>query len=63
METKEAVEDPGCGVEAPASSGACPDDPADDSAGGTLCSCLAERWVLGEEEAGEVGMPGSRVNR
>jgi len=55
METKEAVEDPGCGVERLAASDVLPDD----SAGDTLCSCVAERWFLGEEEAGEVGMPGS----
>ena len=55
METMDAVEDPEGTVEAP---GAEPDDLADDSTDGTLCSCVAECWVLGEE-AGEVGMPGS----
>jgi len=56
MDTMEAVEDPEETVEAPGSG---PDDLADDSTDGTLCSCVAECWVLGEEEAGEVGMPGS----
>ena len=56
METMEAVDDPEGTVEAP---GAESDDLADDSTDGTLCSCVAECWVLGEEEAGEVGMPGS----
>ena len=55
MDTMEAVEDPGGTVE---TSGAKPDDLADDSTDGTVCSCVAECWVLGEE-AGEVGMPGS----
>ncbi|MBB0022957.1 hypothetical protein [Ralstonia pickettii] len=54
METMEAVEDPEGTVEAPGSG---PDDLADDSTDGTLCSCVAECWVLGEEETGEVGMP------
>jgi len=56
MGTTEAVEDPEGTVEVPDSG---PDDLADDSTDGTLCSCVAECWVLGEEEAGEVGMPGS----
>jgi hypothetical protein len=56
METMEAVDDPEGTVEAPDAES---DDLADDSTDGTLCSCVAEGLVLGEEEAGEVGMPGS----
>lgn len=62
METMEAVGDPGGAARTPDSPNvpdAGSDDLADDSADGTLCSCVADRWVLGEEEAGEVGMPGS----
>ena len=56
MGTTEAVEDPEGTVEVPDSG---PDDLVDDSTDGTLGSRVAECWVLGEEEAGEVGMPGS----
>ncbi|GCB03384.1 hypothetical protein [Ralstonia sp. SET104] len=56
METMEAVDAPEGTVEAPDAES---DDLADDSTDGTLCSCVAEGLVLGEEEAGEVGMPGS----
>ena len=54
----EAVGDPDSAALAPDSPNA-PGKLPDDSADGTLCSCVAECWVLGEEEAGEVGMPRS----
>ncbi|AJW45744.1 MULTISPECIES: hypothetical protein [Ralstonia] len=56
METNEAEEDPDGGTD---SAGALPDGPA----GGTWFSCVAGRLVLGEEEAGEVGMPGLGQSR